>query len=126
MHDRAPSASARAMSCPERMPPSNITSISAPTASTIGGKAEDKETFMKALKEAKVPNTLRGPVRFDELGNVVGNIYLRKVEKKDGRYVNAVIKTYPDVSQFWTYKQDEFLKNPVYSRDYPPAKNLEP
>ena len=54
-----------------------------------------------------------------------GNIYLRKVEKKDGRYVNAVIKTYPDVSQFWTYKQDEFLKNPVYSRDYPPAKNLE-
>ena len=45
--------------------------------------------------------------------------------KKDGRYVNAVIKTYPDVSQFWTYKQDEFLKNPVYSRDYPPAKNLE-
>src|SRR5439155_654318 len=57
--------------------------------------------------------------------DAVGAIYLRKVEKKDGRYVNAVIKTYPDVSQFWTYKQDEFLKNPVYSRDYPPAKNLE-
>jgi branched-chain amino acid transport system substrate-binding protein len=92
---------------------------------TINGKVEDKDAFMKALREAKVPNTLRGPVRFDELGNVVGNIYIRKVEKKDGRYVNAVIKTYPDVSQFWTYKQDEFLKNPVYSRDYPPAKNLE-
>jgi branched-chain amino acid transport system substrate-binding protein len=93
---------------------------------SIGGKAEDKDAFIKALREAKVPNTLRGPVRFDEFGNVVGNIYIRKVEKKDGKYVNAVIKTYPDVSQFWTYKQDEFLKNPVYSRDYPPAKNLEP
>jgi len=92
---------------------------------TVGGKAEDKEPFMKALKGAKLSDTLRGPVRFDELGNVVGNIYLRKVEKKGGKYVNAVIKTYPDVSQFWTYKQDEFLKNPVYSRDYPPAKNLE-
>jgi branched-chain amino acid transport system substrate-binding protein len=92
---------------------------------TINGKVEDKDAFMKALREAKVPNTLRGPVRFDEFGNVVGNIYIRKVEKKDGKYVNAVIKTYPDVSQFWTYKQDEFLKNPVYSRDYPPAKNLE-
>jgi branched-chain amino acid transport system substrate-binding protein len=68
---------------------------------------------------------LRGPVRFDEFGNVVGNIYIRKVEKKNGRYVNVVIKTYPDVSQFWTYNKDEFLKNPVYSRDYPPAKNLE-
>jgi branched-chain amino acid transport system substrate-binding protein len=56
---------------------------------------------------------------------VVGNIYIRKVEKKDGKYVNTVVKTYPNVSQFWTYGKDEFLKNPVYSRDYPPAKNLE-
>jgi branched-chain amino acid transport system substrate-binding protein len=36
-----------------------------------------------------------------------------------------VIKTYPDVSQFWTYPEKEFLANPVYTRDYPPAKNLE-
>jgi hypothetical protein len=79
---------------------------------TIGGKVEDKDAFMKALREAKVPNTCAGPVRFDELGNVVGNIYIRKVEKKDGKYVNAVIKTYPDVSQFWTYKQDEVPQEP--------------
>jgi branched-chain amino acid transport system substrate-binding protein len=91
----------------------------------VGGKIEDKPAFMKALKGANVPNTLRGPVKFDELGNVVGNIYIRKVEKKGDKYVNAVVKTYPNVSQFWTYKQDEFLKNPVYSRDFPPAKNIE-
>jgi branched-chain amino acid transport system substrate-binding protein len=92
---------------------------------TVNGKVEDKDAFMKALKEAKVPDTVRGPVRFDEFGNVVGNMYIRKVEKKNGKYVNAVIKTYPEVSQFWTYNKDEFLKNPVYSRDYPSAKNLE-
>ena len=40
---------------------------------------------------------------FDEFGNVVGNVYIRKVTRKDGRLVNSVIKTYPDVSQFWTY-----------------------
>ena len=91
----------------------------------IGGKVEDKEAFNKALHEAKVPATLSGPISFDEFGNVVGNIYIRKVEKKDGKYINAVIKTYPNVSQFWTYNKDEFLKNPVYSRDWPPAKNLE-
>ena len=90
-----------------------------------GGKVEDKPAFMKALKEANVPDTLRGPVRFDEFGNAVGNIYIRKVERKGGKLVNAVVKTYPDVSQFWTYDKDEFLKHPVYSRDYPPAKNLE-
>ncbi len=90
-----------------------------------GGKVEDKAAFMKALKTVKVPNTIRGPVSFDELGNVVGNSYIRKVEKKGGKYVNTVIKTYADVGQFWPYKQDEFLKNPVYSRDFPPSKNLE-
>ena len=88
----------------------------------IGGKIEDKPAFIKALKERTRPETLRGPVRFDEFGNVVGNIYIRKVERKGGKLVNAVVKTYPNVSQFWTYKQDEFLKNPVYSRDFPPAK----
>jgi branched-chain amino acid transport system substrate-binding protein len=91
----------------------------------IGGKVEDKDVFMKALRDAKVPATLSGPLSFDDLGNVVSNMYIRKVEKKGGKYVNTVVKTYPNVSQFWTYNKDEFLKNPVYSRDYPPAKNLE-
>jgi len=26
------------------------------------------------------------------------------------------------VSQFWTYKPEEFLKTPPYDRTYPPAK----
>ena len=90
----------------------------------VKGKIEDKPAFMKALRATKV-DTCRGPVSFDSYGNVVGNIYIRKVERKEGRLVNAVIQTYPNVSQFWTYKPDEFLKNPVYSRDFPPAKNLE-
>jgi len=91
----------------------------------VGGKVEDKDAFMKALRATDIPDTVRGPVKFDHLGNVIGNVYIRKVEKKDGKYVNTVIKTYPDVSQFWTYPEKDFLANPVYSRDYPPAKNLE-
>jgi branched-chain amino acid transport system substrate-binding protein len=86
----------------------------------VGGKIEDKDAFMAALRATKV-DTVRGPVRFDEFGNV----YIRKVTRKDGRLVNSVIKTYPDVSQFWTYDPKQFLANPVYSRDFPPAKNLE-
>jgi branched-chain amino acid transport system substrate-binding protein len=91
----------------------------------IKGNVEDKPAFMKAVRGLKNVETCRGPVSFDQYGNVVGNNYIRKVERKDGRLVNRVIKTYPNVSQFWTYKPEEFLKNPVYSRDYPPAKNLE-
>jgi branched-chain amino acid transport system substrate-binding protein len=91
----------------------------------VKGKIEDKQGFMKAVRGLKNVETCRGPVSFDQYGNVVGSNYIRKVERKDGRLVNRVIKTYPNVSQFWTYKPEEFLKNPVYSRDYPPAKNLE-
>ncbi|TMG93293.1 MAG: twin-arginine translocation signal domain-containing protein [Betaproteobacteria bacterium] len=94
------------------------------TLNALKGNIEDKPSFMKTVRNIKV-DTARGPVSFDRYGNVVGNIYIRKVERKDGRLVNRVIHTYPDVSQFWTYKPEEFLKNPVYSRDWPPAKNLE-
>jgi branched-chain amino acid transport system substrate-binding protein len=87
----------------------------------VNGKVEDKKPFMAALKATKV-ETVRGPVSFDEYGNVVGNVFIRKVERKEGRLVNVVIKTYPNVSQFWTYDPKAFLANPVYSREWPPAK----
>jgi branched-chain amino acid transport system substrate-binding protein len=94
------------------------------TLNQIKGNVEDKQAFMKAVRGIKV-DTCRGPVSFDQYGNVVGSVYIRRVARKGGRLVNEVIHTYPNVSQFWTYKPEEFLKNPVYSRDWPPAKNLE-
>jgi branched-chain amino acid transport system substrate-binding protein len=95
------------------------------TLQKVGGDIEDKDAFIKALRTGRVENTIRGPVRFDQFGNVIGNIYIRRVAKKAGRLVNEVIKTYPDVSQFWTYDAADFLKQPVYSRDWPPARHLE-
>jgi branched-chain amino acid transport system substrate-binding protein len=90
----------------------------------VNGNVEDKPALMAALRSINV-DTVRGPVKFDDLGNVVGNVYLRKVSRKDGRLVNSVFKTYPDVSQFWTYGKEAFLANPVYSRGFPPARYLE-
>jgi branched-chain amino acid transport system substrate-binding protein len=90
----------------------------------VNGNVEDKPALMAALRSTNV-DTVRGPVKFDDLGNVVGNVYLRKVTRKDGRLVNSVFKTYPDVSQFWTYGKQAFLANPVYSREFPPARYLE-
>jgi len=94
------------------------------TLNAIKGNIEDKQAFMKAVRGIKV-DTARGPVSFDRYGNVVGSVYIRKVERKEGRLVNRVIHTYPNVSQFWTYEEKEFLANPVYARDYPPARYLE-
>ena len=90
---------------------------------SLKGKAFDKEALRIALGAANV-QTARGPVKFDAYGNVVGNVYIRNVERKDGRLVNSIVETYSDVSQFWTYDPKKFLSEPVYSRDWPPARNL--
>ena len=76
-------------------------------------------------------DAVRGPVSFDDMRNPVQNIYIKKVEKKQmfgydkDELWNTVIKTYPNVSQFWTYGKEAFLKQPVYSRDFPPCKFCE-
>jgi len=90
-----------------------------------GGKSDDKKALSDALHGLSLEDTPRGPVAFDEGGNVVGSVFVRRCERKGGSLVNTTIKTYPKVSQFWTYPPAEFLKQPVYSRDYPPAKNLQ-
>lgn len=87
-----------------------------------GGDIENVDKFLAALRRVDLSESPRGPMRFDDYGNPIMNIYVRKVERVNGRLQNTVIHTFPMVSQFWTYKPDEFLKNPVYSRDYPPCK----
>jgi len=89
------------------------------------GGNPDNKALIDALKKVSLTDTPRGAFRFDRLGNVVGDTFIRRCERKDGKLVNTIIKKYPDVSQFWTYNEKEFLANPVYTRDYPPAKNLE-
>jgi len=89
------------------------------------GGNPDNKSLIDALRKVSLTDTPRGAFRFDRLGNVVGDTFIRRCERKDGKLVNTIIKKYPDVSQFWTYNETEFLANPVYTRDYPPAKNLE-
>jgi len=88
-----------------------------------GGDIEDVGKFLAALRKVDLSDAPRGPIRFDDFGNPIENVYVRKVERVGGRLQNTVIHTFPNVSQFWTYKPDEYLKNPVYSRDYPPCKH---
>jgi branched-chain amino acid transport system substrate-binding protein len=91
----------------------------------IGGKADDRKALAEALHEVSLIDTPRGPVRFDSYGNVIGDVFVRKCERKGGQLVNTVIKTYSNVSQFWTYDEKKFLAEKVYGRDDPPAKYLE-
>jgi branched-chain amino acid transport system substrate-binding protein len=92
-------------------------------ARAVGGRVEDREKFMAAFRKVEIPDAPRGPVKLDAWGNPIQNIYVRKVERKGGELQNTVIHTFPAVSQFWTYKPEEFLKQPVYNRDQPPCRS---
>ena len=92
-------------------------------ARAIGGKVEDRAALMAALRKVEITDAPRGPVQMDAYGNPTQNIYIRKVERVAGKLQNTVIYTYPAVSQFWKYNPEEFLKQPVYSRDFPPCRH---
>jgi branched-chain amino acid transport system substrate-binding protein len=95
-----------------------------------GGKWPGPEQFIKIMQGIKL-DAPRGPVSMDDMRNPVENVYIKKVEKKKmfgyekDELWNTVIKTYPNVSQFWTYGKDKFLAQPVYDRDFPPCKFCE-
>ena len=97
------------------------------TLKKLGGKYPGPTEFIKTMQTVKL-DAVRGPIHLDDRLTVVQNIYIKKVEKKKmfgydkEELWNTVIKTYPAVSQFWTYKPAEFLKQPVYSREFPPCK----
>jgi branched-chain amino acid transport system substrate-binding protein len=92
----------------------------------VGGDVSDKEKLIAALRAVNLTDTPRGPLKFDHFGNVVGNFYVRRCGTEGAKYGlklwNRIIKTYENVSQFWTWPEQEFLAHPVYSRDYPPLQ----
>jgi branched-chain amino acid transport system substrate-binding protein len=95
----------------------------AAAAQLVNGQVEDREKFVAAIRRAiETTPDPRGPIKLDEYGNPTENVYILRVDKSGGRLVTTVIHTYPLVSQFWTYKAEEFLKTPAYTRDYPPIK----
>lgn len=86
----------------------------------VNGNIEDKEGFLKAMRtvEVKAP---RGPVKLDAYDNPIQNVYVSKVEKAKHPVlgdilINKPIKTYEAVSQFWTWKPEEFLARGPYKR----------
>ena len=69
---------------------------------TTGGKTDDAAAFLKAMHDVRLTHGPIGPVKLDEYGTPVLDIHIRKVARVNGKLTNTIIKTYPQVSQFWT------------------------
>lgn len=86
----------------------------------LKGDISNRDAFIDAVLKSELTNSPLGrPVRFDDYGNPIYDVYIRRVEKNaDGKYWNVPLETYPNVSQFWKYNPAEYLKSPPFSRDY--------
>jgi branched-chain amino acid transport system substrate-binding protein len=87
---------------------------------SINGNIEDRPKFLDAVRSTVLTGSPLGrPVRLDDYGNPIYDAFIRDVVKRsDGIFWNKPIETYPGVSQFWTYKPEEYLKQPSYSRTF--------
>jgi branched-chain amino acid transport system substrate-binding protein len=61
----------------------------------------DPDATMKFLRTWSDPNSPRGPIRIDEAGDLVQNLYLRRVEEKDGRLANVEFETIGPIGDPW-------------------------
>jgi branched-chain amino acid transport system substrate-binding protein len=86
----------------------------------IGGKVEDREAFLKAMRTVEIVAP-RGPLKLDAYDNPIQNVYVSKIQKIKHPVLgdvltNVPVKTYPAVSQFWTWSPEEFMKRGPYKR----------
>lgn len=86
----------------------------------INGNIEDKAAFLSAMRTTTV-DAPRGRLKMDEYDNPIQNVYITRIQKINHPAIgpvltNVPIKTYENVSQFWNWKPEEFLKRGPYQR----------
>jgi len=84
------------------------------------GAVENTPAFLQTIMQTRIPDSPLGKnLHMDDYGNPIYNIYIRQVTRRqDGKLVNTVIDTYPEVSQFGNFAPEEYLKQPPFSRSF--------
>lgn len=90
----------------------------AETLNATDGDISDRQAALEVMKSLEL-STPFGPSVLDDYGNPIYDIYIREVSlRDDDRIWNTVTETYENVDQFWPKTADEYLQQPVYSRDF--------
>jgi len=67
-------------------------------ASSLQGNLSDKDKFLSAISKVSM-NSPRGPIRFDERGQVIADLYICVADTKDGKMQNNVVDIIKGVRQ---------------------------
>jgi branched-chain amino acid transport system substrate-binding protein len=86
----------------------------------VKGNVEDRKQFLDAIRKVVLDDSPLGrPVRLDDYGNPIYDVYIRTVKRRpDGKFWNVPIETVPNVSQFWKYDPETYMKQASYSRSF--------
>jgi branched-chain amino acid transport system substrate-binding protein len=77
---------------------------------------DNPEDFIEAFVATEIESP-HGPLTLDEYHNVVTDVHIFEVG--DDGETKEVLDTIPQVTQFGSFDPEEFLANPVFSRDFP-------
>ncbi len=67
----------------------------------IGDRAKFRDAIRSAATQIKPP---RGPIQFDRYQQVITDVYIMRVERRDNRLINAIIDRIPKTSQEENWK----------------------
>jgi branched-chain amino acid transport system substrate-binding protein len=80
------------------------------------------EEFANASREIDLSDAPSSSITVDEFNRQVRDFYIVELVADDtGAITDQLVTTEPQVSQFWTFDPQEFMANPVFSKQYPPA-----
>jgi branched-chain amino acid transport system substrate-binding protein len=76
--------------------------------------------FINTIRTINLSDTPSSPVKVDKYNFAIRNFYLVElVKNQDGKIGEKVIKTFPNVSQFWIFTPQQLAKLPLFSRTFP-------
>lgn len=79
------------------------------------------EAFAAATRDIDLSDAPSSAITVDEYNRQVRDFYIVELVEEDGAITDSLVETVEDVTQFWTFDPQEFLANPLFSREYPPG-----
>jgi branched-chain amino acid transport system substrate-binding protein len=74
--------------------------------------------LVAAISDITMEDSILGKAKFDDYHNLVAPVYIREVQKIDGKLYNVPIETFDAVDQWLGRSPKEALAQPNYSQDF--------
>lgn len=82
---------------------------------------DNGEAFAAASREIDLSDAPSSAITVDEYNRQVRDFYIVELVDDGGAITDRLVETVPEVTQFWSFDQLEFLGNPLFSREFPRA-----